>query len=223
MEIPKFLQVSPELVKYCQTKFDYGGFYGRNDAHKMINMYAPNAASMSPKFQDGSSNVLNVPNSPTWNLPNTNPNYLPPTEDMPQYSYDPSQSTAPITTNDIAPSDGQGNFKNQNPTQDSWLHNAIAGTNKAAGAAMNFLDLTSQFSPNSYENAPLQFNRSQDKPTNYLNEVGQRHGDAYAKNGGKLPLRFQKSTSSFNEGDEADLTTEQIHQLEQQGYKFQIL
>jgi hypothetical protein len=248
MEIPKFLLVSPELVKYCQEKFDYGGFYGRNDAAKMTRMYVPNASSMSPQFQSGGP----------WDIPNTNPNMVAPQTDYPQIQIDPAQNTAPITTNEIAPN-GQGTFNgnpsqtiktkptfdssmigDQNstgslqnaPTQNSPIkppvnrpNNIVGGINQVGSSIFDLLVQESEFVPNSGTNAFKQYTMAKSGPVDTTNQVGTYTGVASAQNGGRLSLKSKKPIPlpSYKEGDEVDLTTEQIHKLEQQGYKFQIL
>jgi len=256
MEIPKFLLVSPELVKYCQEKFDYGGFYGRNDAAKMTRMYVPNASSMSPQFQ--------------WGGPSTNPEYLAP-QPYKQIEVQPSQNNneqnsyyldngkfTQKTTDDISPN-GQGTFNgnpsqtiktkptfdssmigDQNstgslqnaPTQNSPIkppvnrpNNIVGGTNQALSSISNLLLQESEFVPNSRTNAIKQYTMANSGPVDTTNQVGTYTGVASAQNGGRLSLKSKKPIflPSYKEGDEVDLTTEQIHKLEQQGYKFQIL
>lgn len=233
MEIPSFLIVPQEMVEYFKQSFDYGGFYGRNDAAKMTRMYTPNASSMSPKFQYGG-----------WDIPNTNPNMVAPQTNYPQIQIDPAQNTAPVTTDAISPK-GQGGFNgsstntlnlppteslnkttpetNLSPSREIYK-NVVVGLNKVVDSGLDLLTQQSEFNPNSQTNAVLDFQKAQNNPTNYLNKVGVTRGITYAKNGGRLPLKFRKpQKSSYNEGDELDLTTEEIHKLEQQGYKFQTL
>lgn len=222
MEIPTYLQVSPELINFFKNSFDYGGFYNRKDAAKMVKMFVPNASSMSPKFQPGGG---------VWGLENTNPTMVAPESNFPQIQIDPAQNTAPITTNEIAPDGKQTSINNPqtknpfaSPTREI-AKNVVVGANKVFDSGLDFLTQQSEFNPNSQSNAVLNFNRAQENPNNYLNKVGVRTGVAYAKNGGKLPLRFKKQPSNimYKEGEELDLTTEEIHKLEQQGYKFQTL
>lgn len=69
--------------------------------------------------------------------------------------------------------------------------------------------------PNSQNAAVLGFDRRMnDTLTNRMTIAAPRKGIEYAKYGGKMSLK---------EGEELDLSTEQIHQLEKLGYKFQIL
>lgn len=95
---------------------------------------------------------------------------------------------------------------------------SIAGTlhgiDKMGQATMAGLDLFSRMNPNSYQNAVLNKNRENANPTNTMNIVGNRKGIEYSAYGGYTGLK---------EGVELNLSTQQIHELEKQGYKFQIL
>jgi hypothetical protein len=68
--------------------------------------------------------------------------------------------------------------------------------------------------PNSSQMAVLKQNRENANPMNTMNIVGNRKGIEYAAHGGYTGLK---------EGVELNLTTQQIHELEKQGYKFQII
>lgn len=95
---------------------------------------------------------------------------------------------------------------------------SIAGVMKGASQAIDATfagaDILSRLNPNSSQNAVLNKNRENANPMNTMNIVGNRKGIEYAAYGGYTGLK---------EGVELNLSTQQIHELEKQGYKFQIL
>jgi len=74
-------------------------------------------------------------------------------------------------------------------------------------------------------NAYKNYEMAQNTPVNTLNQIGTYKGVEYAKNGGILSSRLRRAAKnkSYNEGDELDLTAQEIYALEKQGYKFQTL
>ena len=90
----------------------------------------------------------------------------------------------------------------------------MKGASQAFDAAFAGADLLSRMNPNSSPMAVVRKNRENANLTNTMNIVGNRKGIEYSAYGGYTGLK---------EGVELDLTTQQIHELEKQGYKFQIL
>jgi hypothetical protein len=109
-------------------------------------------------------------------------------------------------------------LKNQSMKAEQARLKSIAGTMKGASQAFDAglagLDLISRMNPRSSNMAVLKQNRENANPMNTMNIVGNRKGIEYAAHGGYTGLK---------EGVELNLTTQQIHELEKQGYKFQIL
>jgi hypothetical protein len=109
-------------------------------------------------------------------------------------------------------------LKNQSMKAEQARLKSIAGTMKGASQAFDAglagLDLLSRMNPNSSQMAVLKQNRENANPMNTMNIVGNRKGIEYAAHGGYTGLK---------EGVELNLTTQQIHELEKQGYKFQII
>jgi hypothetical protein len=109
-------------------------------------------------------------------------------------------------------------LKNQADKAEQARMKSIAGTmhgaSQAFDAGLAGLDLLSRMNPNSSQMAVLNKNRENANPMNTMNIVGNRKGIEYAAHGGYTGLK---------EGVELNLTTQQIHELEKQGYKFQIL
>jgi len=172
---------------------------------------------------------------------------------QPQYQVDPNQNTMPATTNAIAPdgngnyngnvpnsilSDDKGNFtgivgslsKEEQAKKDAAaekeklrkqneknqkIHTGITIANNTLNAGLYGADFISRALPQSFENAPLNFNRKiANDSTNNMNIVGNRKGIEYSAYGG---------VTGYKEGEELDLTAQQIYALEKQGYKFQTL
>jgi hypothetical protein len=90
----------------------------------------------------------------------------------------------------------------------------LHGVDQMGQAAFAGLDLLSRRSPNSLDSANYRKNQENANPTNTMNIVGNRKGIEYSAHGGYTGLK---------EGAELNLTTQQIYELEKQGYKFQIL
>lgn len=102
------------------------------------------------------------------------------------------------------------------------------GSEALSDLGSNFLHVASkatQLDNDSNINAYKNYEMAQNTPVNTLNQIGTFKGIEYAKNGGSLSLRLRRAAKnkSYNEGDELDLTTQEIYALEKQGYKFQTL
>ena len=94
-------------------------------------------------------------------------------------------------------------------------HKFLQGIDQVQTGIGNLAKTISSINPNSQNAAVLGFDRQMNNTlTNRMTIAAPRKGIEYAKYGGKTSLK---------EGEELDLTTEQIHQLEKLGYKFQIL
>jgi hypothetical protein len=90
----------------------------------------------------------------------------------------------------------------------------MKGASQAIDATIAGIDLLSQnLSPNSAQEA-VRRQEVKNARLGSKNIVGNRKGIEYAAYGGYAGLK---------EGVELDLTTQQINELEKQGYKFQIL
>jgi hypothetical protein len=94
-------------------------------------------------------------------------------------------------------------------------HKFLQGIDQVETGIGNLAKTITSINPNSQNAAVLGFDRQMNNTsTNRMTIAAPRKGIEYAKYGGKTSLK---------EGEELDLTTEQIHQLEKLGYKFQIL
>ena len=94
-------------------------------------------------------------------------------------------------------------------------HQFLQGIDQVQSGLGRLAKGITSINPNSQNAAVLGFDRRMnDTLTNRMTIAAPRKGIEYAKYGGKMSLK---------EGEELDLSTEQIHQLEKLGYKFQIL
>ena len=94
-------------------------------------------------------------------------------------------------------------------------HQFLQGVDQVQSGLGRLARGITSINPNSQNAAVLGFDRRMnDTLTNRMTITAPRKGIEYAKYGGRMSLK---------EGEELDLSTEQIHQLEKLGYKFQIL
>lgn len=224
---------------------NYGAFYGRRDATKMQRMFTPSADSMTPYFDLGGLNELelapNTANSgqgintttpavnPAW-ATSINPQATTPNittaglNNQNQFTMDEKQITTKSPSDDTKMQQGVDvtNLLKQAspvlgmmPNPTDAISKGLSQVSNSMSSGIAATDILSRTFGNSQQNAVLDFNKKQDNPANYLNKVSNFAGIQYAKDGGTM--------GNYKEGDELELTPTQMYLLEKKGYKFQIL
>ena len=212
---------NPTADSMTPSFFAMGGLNQYQDAGQVLLSNTANTGqginTTSPAWSPSINPMASTPNITTAGLDTQNQNQITmdekqittksPTDDTKmEPNPNPVPSSAPAGS--LMNSLNQGNYVNQ-------IGKGIEQLQNAGAQALGATSILSRGFGNSQQNAVLDFNRKQDNPTNYLNQVSNFAGVQYAKNGGTM--------GEYKEGDELELTPTQMYLLERKGYKFQIL